>query len=90
MRKHPVSRIENGLIIIIHSISIIGEDKALSIKVGADAGIPDNEDVILVRGITSDVNRAVKEILQIVEDAKNDEIVSSYVCGHLGNSFPFC
>ena len=51
MRKHPVSRIENGLIIIIHSISIIGEDKALSIKVGADAGIPDNEDVILVRGI---------------------------------------
>ena len=81
MRKHQISRIENGSV-IIHPISIIGEDKALSIKVGTDAGIPDDENVILVRGITSDVNRAAKEILQIVEDAKNDEIVSSYVCGH--------
>ncbi|KAF8348341.1 hypothetical protein F5887DRAFT_953169 [Amanita rubescens] len=59
--------------------AIIGEDKTLSIKVGADAGSPDTEDVILVRGITEDVNRVVKEILKIVEDAKNDEIVSSYV-----------
>jgi hypothetical protein len=58
--------------------SIIGEDKTLSIKVGAEAGdLSDN--VILVRGASLDVDRAVKEILQIVENAKNDEIVNSYV-----------
>ncbi len=70
-------------------ISIIGEDKTLSIKVGADAGSPDTEDVILVRGISQDVNRVVKEILKIVENAKNDEIVSSYVCGYLSNISAF-
>ncbi|CCM01498.1 uncharacterized protein FIBRA_03552 [Fibroporia radiculosa] len=58
--------------------AIIGEDKTLSIKVGADAGDTSTEDVILVRGISADVDRAVKEILKIVEDAKNDEIVSGY------------
>ncbi|CDO77315.1 hypothetical protein BN946_scf184775.g5 [Trametes cinnabarina] len=57
--------------------AIIGEDKTLSIKVGAEAGQP-SEDAILVRGISADVDRAVGEILKIVEDAKNDEIVSSY------------
>jgi len=63
--------------------AIIGEDKTLSIKVGAEAGDA-SEDVILVRGISSDVDRVVKEIYKIVEDAKNDEIVSSYV------SLPHC
>ncbi|KAG9316397.1 hypothetical protein JVU11DRAFT_2430 [Chiua virens] len=58
--------------------AIIGEDKALSIKVGADAGDSSTQDVILVRGISADVDRAAKEILQLVEDAKNDAIVSSY------------
>ncbi|KAI8993032.1 hypothetical protein BD414DRAFT_293749 [Trametes punicea] len=57
--------------------AIIGEDKTLSIKVGADAGQP-SEDAILVRGVSADVDRAVAEILGIVENAKNDEIVSSY------------
>ncbi|KAI0630344.1 hypothetical protein C8Q77DRAFT_1200897 [Trametes polyzona] len=57
--------------------AIIGEDKTLSIKVGADAGQA-TEDFILVRGISADVDRAVGEIRKIVEDAKNDEIVSSY------------
>ncbi|KAI0706832.1 hypothetical protein C8T65DRAFT_651620 [Cerioporus squamosus] len=57
--------------------AIIGEDKTLSIKVGAEAGQA-TEDFILVRGISADVNRAVAEIRKIVEDAKNDEIVSSY------------
>ena len=33
----------------------------------------------MVRGIRTDVDRAVKEIKKIVEDAQNDEIVSSYV-----------
>ncbi|KAF9568060.1 hypothetical protein CPC08DRAFT_746592 [Agrocybe pediades] len=58
--------------------AIIGEDNTLSIKVGAEAGDASTEDVILVRGISSDVDRVVKEILKIVEDAKNDEIVNSY------------
>lgn len=52
---------------------------ALSIKVGAEAGDPSSQDVILIRGVSADVDRAVKEILQVVEDAKNDAIVSSYV-----------
>lgn len=58
---------------------IIGEDKTLSIKVGAEAGDPSTEDVILVRGVSADVDRAVKDILRIVDDAKNDAVVSSYV-----------
>ena len=43
-----------------------------------DAG-EGTEDVIVVRGISSDVDRVVKEINKIVEDAKNDQILSSYV-----------
>lgn len=58
---------------------IIGEDTTLSIKVGAEAADPATQDIIVVRGVSADVDRAVKEILQIVEDAKNDEIVNSHV-----------
>ncbi|KAJ3513316.1 hypothetical protein NLJ89_g3016 [Agrocybe chaxingu] len=58
--------------------AIIGEDTTLSIKVGAEAGDASTEDIILVRGVSADVDRAVKEIRKIVEDAKNDEIVNSY------------
>jgi hypothetical protein len=47
--------------------------------VGIEAGDLSTEDVILVRGASSEVDRAVKEILKIVENAKNDEIVNSYV-----------
>lgn len=65
--------------IILTASSIIGEDKTLSIKVGADAQDAAGEDIILVRGTSTDVDRAVKEIRQIVEDAKNDEIVNSFV-----------
>ncbi|KAF9222579.1 SCP160 protein [Gyrodon lividus] len=57
---------------------IIGEDNGLSIKVGAEAGDPSNEDSILVHGPSADVDQAVKEILRVVEEAKNDAIVSSY------------
>ncbi len=62
---------------------IIGEEKALSIKVGTEAGDQSTEDIIVVRGASAEVDRAVKEILKIVEDAKDDLILSSYVC-------PFC
>ncbi|KAJ7647072.1 hypothetical protein FB45DRAFT_892251 [Roridomyces roridus] len=58
--------------------AIIGEDKTLSIKVGAEAADPSGEDVIAIRGASTDVDRVVKEILTIVESAKNDEIVNSY------------
>jgi len=64
--------------------SIIGEDQTLSIKVGTEAA-ESTDDVILVRGISDDVDRAVKEILKIVEDAKNDEIVNSFVSSQLGS-----
>jgi hypothetical protein len=47
--------------------------------VGAEAGDSSTEDVILVRGASSEVDRAVGDILGIVENAKNDEIVNSYV-----------
>ena len=59
---------------------IIGEEKALSIKVGTEAGDQSTEDIIVVRGASTEVDRAVKEILKIVEDAKDDLILSSYVC----------
>jgi len=69
-------------VINLMSFSIIGEDKTLSIKVGAEAGDPSTQDIILIRGPSSDVDRAVKRIHQIIEDAKNDEIVNSYVRAH--------
>ncbi|KAH9949574.1 hypothetical protein B0H21DRAFT_777185 [Amylocystis lapponica] len=58
--------------------AIIGEDGTLSIKVGADAADPSGEDVILVRGIRTEVERAAEKIKKIVEDAKTDEIESGY------------
>lgn len=58
---------------------IIGEDTTLSIRVGGKAADPTTQDVIIVRGLSADVDRAVKGILKIVEDAKNDEIVNSHV-----------
>ncbi|KAI0745894.1 hypothetical protein C8Q76DRAFT_688825 [Earliella scabrosa] len=36
------------------------------------------EDVIVLRGISTDVNRVPVEIRKVVEDAKNDETMSSY------------
>ena len=59
--------------------SIIGEDKTLSIKIGQEAG-GETEDFILVRGASADVDRAIKEIYAIAENAKNELIDNSYVC----------
>lgn len=60
-------------------LRIIGEDTTLSIKVGGKAADSTSQDVIVVRGVSADVDTAVKGILKIVEDAKNDEIVNSHV-----------
>ncbi len=64
--------------LLIDFNSIIGEDKALSIKIGQDANA-DSVNIILVRGMSSDVDRAVKEILRIVENAENELIDNSHV-----------
>lgn len=68
----------NNLFIFIVT-RIIGEDKALFIKFGAEAGDPSTEDIIWLCGISSEVDRAVERIHQIVECAKEDAIASSYV-----------
>jgi len=57
--------------------ALIGEDGLVSVKVGAKAaGEP--EDQVVVRGPSSEVDRVVAQIKQIVEDAKNDDIVNGY------------
>lgn len=60
-------------------LRIIGEEKALCVKVGAEVNDSSTEDIILVRGVSAEVDRAVKDISQIVEDARNDLILSSHV-----------
>lgn len=66
----------------------------MSIKVGAQAKLgpgaqPLGADEILIRGPSSEVDRAVMEINRIVENAKNDEIDNGFVRLHhpspLGN-----
>lgn len=78
MRESPIIVPELDSLSFVYD-SIIGEDKTLSVKFGTEAGDASTEDVIVIRGIRSDVDRAVKEIKKIVEDAQNDEIISSYV-----------
>ena len=59
--------------------ALIGEDGLVNVKVGAKAGdASTGEDQIVVRGPTSEVDRVVKQIQSIVEDAKNDDIINGY------------
>ena len=55
--------------------SLIGEGRALAIDVGGNG----HEDIVVIRGSPEDVDRATKDILRIVEEAKNDAIDSSHV-----------
>ncbi|KAJ2931288.1 hypothetical protein H1R20_g5780, partial [Candolleomyces eurysporus] len=57
--------------------TITGGDNTLSLKFGAEAG-ESSEDVILVRGLRTDVDRVAKDIVKLVEDSKADEIARSY------------
>ena len=67
----------------------IGDERIVNVKFGSSAaaskGIAQNgdtaknEDEIIIRGPGDEVNRISKEIERIAEEAKNDEIVNSYV-----------
>lgn len=50
-------------------------------KFGTEVDDSLTEDVIRLRGITSDVDAAVQTIQRIVKVAEEDAIASSYVCG---------
>ena len=56
---------------------IIGEGKALAVQLGPN-------DTVTIRGSPADVAGAVKEINEVVEEARTNEIESGFV------RFPFC
>jgi len=67
--------------------ALIGEDGMVNVKVGSKpagkangtASAPTgDEDIVTVRGPSTEVDRVVDQIKQIVEDAKNDDIVNGY------------
>ena len=57
--------------------ALIGEDGLVVVKIGAKAA-GDKEDQVTVRGPSSEVDRVVERIHQIVEDAKNDDIINGF------------
>lgn len=58
---------------------IIGEGKALAIQLGPN-------DMVTVRGSPADVAGAVKEVKEVVEEAKMDEIESGFVRHSFGST----
>ncbi|WWC72034.1 uncharacterized protein I206_105993 [Kwoniella pini CBS 10737] len=68
--------------------ALIGEDQLVNVKVGSNSNSSnsksastkekENEDVVVVRGPSTEVDRVVKQIHQIVEDAKNDDIINGH------------
>ncbi|KAF8325199.1 uncharacterized protein EI90DRAFT_3000061 [Cantharellus anzutake] len=63
--------------------AVIGEEKILSIKVGAQVrpspdATPLGQDDIQIRGPSSEVDRAIREIREIVQKAEQDEIDNGY------------
>lgn len=63
-----------------------GDERIVNVKFGSSAAPgaktadSKNEDEVVVRGPSDEVKKVVKEIERIAEEAKNDEIVNSYVC----------
>jgi predicted PilT family ATPase len=57
--------------------SILGEDPLVTVSIGKKDGKTD-QDVIVVRGPSTEVDRIVPALLQVVEDAKNDDIVNGH------------
>ena len=60
--------------------ALIGEDGLVSVKVGSKPGQSGtgDEDQVVVRGPSTEVDRVVGQIQRIVDDAKNDDIVNGY------------
>ncbi|WWC91688.1 uncharacterized protein L201_006634 [Kwoniella dendrophila CBS 6074] len=65
--------------------ALIGEDQLVNVKVGSQStnnnsksNKTEDEDVVTVRGPSTEVDRVVTQIKQIVEDAKNDDIVNGF------------
>ncbi|ORY33442.1 putative SCP160 protein [Naematelia encephala] len=68
--------------------ALIGEDHLVNVKVGSGSGsksgaktngaVAGEEDIVVVRGPSGEVDRVVAQIKQIVEDAKNDDIINGY------------
>lgn len=63
--------------------ALIGEDGFVTVKVGSGSGKNGPKDdtpesAIIVRGPADEVDRVVASIKQIVEDAKNDDILNGY------------
>jgi polyribonucleotide nucleotidyltransferase len=63
--------------------ALIGEDQVVTVKVGSGTGKAGaangaDEDKVVVRGPSGEVDRVVAQIKQIVEDAKNDDIINGY------------
>lgn len=61
--------------------ALIGEDQLVHVKVGSkdkSKSGGDDEDHVVVRGPPSEVDRVVKQINTIVEDAQNDDIVNGH------------
>jgi predicted PilT family ATPase len=66
--------------------ALIGEDNLVQVKVGAGSAKSgakatagsDDEDIVVVRGPSTEVDRVVEQLKKIVEDAKNDDIINGY------------
>ncbi|CDZ98263.1 Vigilin [Phaffia rhodozyma] len=56
--------------------ALIGEEKAVSVKVGSTG--TSGDDTITIRGPSGEVDRVEKEILNIVKDAKEDLAINGY------------
>lgn len=80
----PRSNLRGIKLIFYITRSLIGSESTLAIKLGTDAAkfVPAGQtatvQTIAVRGVVSDVTRAIADIHRIVEQAKNDEIDNSY------------
>ena len=66
--------------------AVIGEDRAVAVKLGpgqsagADkSSTPLTEDQIMIRGPSAEVERVVKELKRIAEDAEQDSIINGHV-----------
>lgn len=58
--------------------AVIGEDRLVAVKLGANAKGAASEDSITVRGPSNEVDRVVAELKRIAKDAEDDAIVNGH------------